>query len=226
MDGSPLTTTLAPGTRNNVTEVSEAEAIRLAQAGEERGFEQLYRQHSQRVYALCLRMVKGNAADAEDLTQESFLQLFRKIGTFRGESAFSTWLHRLVFNIVLMRLRRRHYQLFSLDEMLQPGENTAPLQRHIGVQDPRLSGSVDRMDLEHALEQLPRGYKEIFILHDVQGHEHTEIAAIRGCSVGNSKSQLHKARARLRQLLRTRVRYHEERITERIGSIVNAAQTA
>lgn len=224
MDRSPLTKTLAHATSS--AEVPEAEAIRLAQQGEERGFEQLYRQHSQRVYALCLRMVKGNAAEAEDFTQESFLQLFRKIGTFRGESAFSTWLHRLVFNTVLMRLRRRRYQLFSLDEMLEPGDNTAPLQKYIGAPDPRLSRTVERMDLEHALEQLPRGYKEIFILHDVQGHEHKEIAVIRGCSVGNSKSQLHKGRARLRQLLQAGVHRHEHRITESLDPMLNAAQTA
>src|SRR5579864_4782801 len=179
MDGDPVTEMLPPLTRSNAAEVPEAEAIHLTQQGEERGFERLYRLHSPRVYAICLRMVKGNAAEAEDLTQESFLQLFRKIGSFRSESAFSTWLYRLTFNTVLMRLRRRRYQILSLDEMLEPGESTTALQKHIGARDPRLSGLVDRIDLEHALEQLPPGYKEIFILYDVQGHEHTEIAAIR-----------------------------------------------
>ena len=134
------------------------------------------------------------------------MQLFRKISTFRGESAFSTWLHRLTFNIVLMRLRRHSFQVLSLDEMLEPGEKTAGLlQKHIGSRDLRLAGSADRMDVEWALKQLPRGYRAVFILHDVQGYEHNEIAAIRGCSLGNSKSQLHKARARLRQLLQTGV---------------------
>jgi DNA-directed RNA polymerase specialized sigma24 family protein len=117
-----LQTKIAPqATRFDVGEFPEAEAIRLAQQGDERGFERIYRLHSQRVYALCLRMMRGNSAEAEELTQESFLQLFRKIGTFRGESAFSTWLHRLAFNIVLMRLRRRSYQVVSMDEMLEPG---------------------------------------------------------------------------------------------------------
>ena len=100
-----------------------------------------------------------------------------------------------------MRLRKHSHQVLSLDEMLEPHEKTASLQKHIGARDLRLSGSVDRMDLERALEQLPPGYRAVFILHDVQGYEHNEIAAIRGCSLGNSKSQLHKARARLRQLL-------------------------
>src|SRR6266705_861179 len=129
MNGSLLTQ--AAPTRSDVLELSEAEAIRLAQQGDERGFERIYRLHSQRVHALCLRMMRGNTAEAEDLTQESFLQLFRKISTFRSESAFSTWLHRLAFNVVLMRLRRRNLQVFSLDEMLEPGKNISGLQKHI-----------------------------------------------------------------------------------------------
>jgi RNA polymerase sigma-70 factor (ECF subfamily) len=205
MNGGLLSKTAPEATRSGAGELPEAEAIRLAQQGDERGFERIYGLHSQRVYALCLRMMRGNAAEAEELTQESFLQLFRKIGTFRGESAFSTWLHRLAFNIVLMRLRKRSYQVVSMDEMLEPGENTLGLHEYIGGQDQRLSGSVDRMDLERALKELPPGYRAVFILHDVQGYEHNEIAAIRGCSLGNSKSQLHKARARLRQLLQTGV---------------------
>jgi len=206
MNGGFLTKAAPQATRSDADELPEPEAIRLAQQGDERGFERIYRLHSQRVYALCLRMMRGNSAEAEELTQESFLQLFRKIGTFRGESAFSTWLHRLTFNIVLMRLRRHSFQVLSLDEMLEPGEKTAGLlQKHIGSRDLRLAGSADRMDVEWALKQLPRGYRAVFILHDVQGYEHNEIAAIRGCSLGNSKSQLHKARARLRQLLQTGV---------------------
>jgi len=184
MDGSLLTNALPFVTQFHAAELSEAEAIRLAQQGDERGFERIYRLHSQRVYALCLRMVRGNAAEAEDLTQESFLQVFRKIGTFRGESAFSTWLHRLSFNIVLMRLRRRSFPVLSLDEMVGPGENSTARPRDIGGQDLRLSGTVDRMDLERALEQLPPGYRAVFILHDVQGYQHREIAKIPGVLTG------------------------------------------
>ena len=222
MDGILLTKPLPYATQSHGAEMSEAEAIRLAQQGDERGFERIYRLHSQRVYALCLRMMRGNAAEAEDLTQESFLQLFRKISTFRGESAFSTWLHRLAFNIVLMRLRRRSYQVLSLDETFEPGENATRQQKEIGGRDLRLSGSVDRMDLERALEQLPPGYKAVFILHDVQGYEHREIAAIRGCSLGNSKSQLHKARARLRDLLRTGVRVKDRHFAESLVPVLDA----
>ena len=171
-------------------------------------------------------MMRGNAAEAEDLTQESFMQLFRKISTFRGEAAFSTWLHRLAFNVVLMRLRKHSFQVLSLDEMLEPGEKTAGLlQKHIGSRDLRLAGSADRMDLERALEQLPPGYKAVFILHDVQGYEHKQIADIRGCSLGNSKSQLHKARARMRDLLRTGARDKGRDFAESMEPVLDVLST-
>jgi RNA polymerase sigma-70 factor (ECF subfamily) len=226
MNGGLLAKAASQATRSDAGELPEPEAIRLAQQGDERGFERIYRLHSQRVYALCLRMMRGNAAEAEELTQESFLQLFRKISTFRGESAFSTWLHRLAFNIVLMRLRRHSFQVLSLDEMLEPGEKTAGLlQKHIGSRDLRLAGSADRMDLEWALKQLPRGYRAVFILHDVQGYEHNEIAAIRGCSLGNSKSQLHKARARLRQLLQTAGPEKNDRVARSVEPVLDVVST-
>ena len=184
---------------------TEAEAIRLAQAGNAAAFEFLYQLHGRRVYALCLRMV-GNPADAEDLMQEAFLQLFRKIGTFRGESAFSTWLHRMTVNVVLMRLRKKSLPTDSLEETLEPdAENSGP-KRDVGAPDLRLSGAVDRVNLERSIEKLPPGYRTVFVLHDVQGYEHNEIASIMGCSVGNSKSQLHKARTRLRELLQEEIR--------------------
>jgi len=184
---------------------TEAEAIRLAQAGNAAAFEFLYQLHGRRVYALCLRMV-GNPADAEDLMQEAFLQLFRKIGTFRGESAFSTWLHRMTVNVVLMRLRKKSLPTDSLEETLEPdAENSGP-KRDVGAPDLRLSGAVDRVNLERSIEKLPPGYRTVFVLHDVQGYEHNEIAGIMGCSVGNSKSQLHKARTRLRELLQEEIR--------------------
>jgi RNA polymerase sigma-70 factor (ECF subfamily) len=184
---------------------TEAEAIRRAQAGDAAAFEHLFQLHSRRVYALCLRMV-GNPADAEDLAQEAFLQLFRKIATFRGESAFSTWLHRMTVNVVLMRLRKKTLPTDSLEESLEPdSENSGP-KRDVGAPDLRLSGAVDRVNLERSIEKLPPGYRTVFILHDVQGYEHNEIAEIMGCSVGNSKSQLHKARTRLRELLQEEIR--------------------
>jgi RNA polymerase sigma-70 factor, ECF subfamily len=183
----------------------EAEAIRLAQQGNAEAFERLYQLHSRRVYSLCLRMV-SNTAEAEDLTQEAFLQLFRKIGTFRGESAFSTWLHRLAVNVVLMRLRKKTAIVSSLDEITEPDEESSGPRRDFGGPDLRLAGSIDRMNLQRAIEQLPAGYKSVFVLHDMQGYEHNEIAEIMGCSIGNSKSQLHKARMRLRELLHETLR--------------------
>jgi RNA polymerase sigma-70 factor, ECF subfamily len=193
-------------------ELTEAEAIRLAQQGDAAAFERIYRLHNRRVYALCLRML-GNTAEAEDLAQEAFLQLFRKIATFRGESAFSTWLHRLTVNVVLMKLRKKTLPETSLDETVESEEESAGPRKDIGGPDLRLSGSVDRVNIERAVEQLPPGYRSIFVLHDVQGYEHNEIAAIMKCSIGNSKSQLHKARMRLRELLQEaeRARAREQR---------------
>jgi RNA polymerase sigma-70 factor (ECF subfamily) len=176
------------------------ETIRLAQQGDAAAFEALYQLHSRRVYSLCLRMI-GDPVEAEDLTQEAFMQLFRKIHTFRGESAFSSWLHRLTANIVLMRFRKKTPPITSLDELVRDDDESNRPKFEIGIRDLRLAGVVDRLNLEGVLEQLPEGYKLMFILHDVHGYEHNEIAAILGCSVGNSKSQLHKARKRLRELL-------------------------
>jgi len=191
--------------RQSAKALTEAEAIRLAQSGDAAAFEFLYQLHGRRVYALCLRMV-SNPSDAEDLMQEAFLQLFRKIGTFRGESAFSTWLHRMTVNVVLMRLRKKSLPAASLEETTEPDEETGGPRKDVGAPDLRLSGAVDRVNLERSIGKLPPGYKTVFVLHDVQGYEHNEIANIMGCSVGNSKSQLHKARTRLRELLQEELR--------------------
>lgn len=179
---------------------SETQLIERARRGDEEAFASLFNTHKRRVYSLCLRMT-GAPSDAEDLTQEAFLQLFRKIGTFRGESAFTTWLHRLVVNVVLMRLRKKGLQQVSLDEP-DTSENE-PVKRDYGDNDKRLLGSVDRIRLTKAIESLPPGYRTVFVLHDVEGYEHNEIAQIMNCSIGNSKSQLHKARLKLRESLRS-----------------------
>jgi len=177
------------------------ETIRLAQQGDAAAFEAIYKLHSRRVYSLCLRMT-GDPTDAEDLTQEAFLQLFRKIHTFRGESAFSSWLYRLTANIVLMRFRKRKPVTTSLDELTRAADGSEHPTLEIGELDLRLAGVFDRVNLHDALAQLPAGYKSMFLLHDLHGYEHNEIARLLGCSIGNSKSQLHKARKRLRHLLR------------------------
>jgi RNA polymerase sigma-70 factor (ECF subfamily) len=186
--------------KRNPPIAGEAEAIERAKNGDADAFSKLYALHKRRVYTLCLRML-GNVSEAEDMTQEAFLHLFRKLGSFRGESAFSTWLHRLTVNLVLMHLRKKGLQLVSLEETINPSEDDAP-KRDFGSRDPQLAGSVDRVTLERAVASLPPGYRMVFVLHDVEGFEHNEIATMLECSTGNSKSQLHKARLKLRELLR------------------------
>jgi RNA polymerase sigma-70 factor (ECF subfamily) len=183
---------------------ADAEILARAQAGDHQAFAQLYALHKRRIYSLCLRMV-GNVAEAEDLTQEAFLQLHRKIATFRGDSAFSTWLHRLAVNVVLMQLRKKGLSLISLDEAMEPNPEEGP-SRSFGAPDLALAGTIDRLALERAIADLPAGYRLIFILHDVEGFEHNEIASMLDCSIGNSKSQLHKARLKLRDALRAQNR--------------------
>jgi len=185
--------------REQDRDLSEAELIERAKQGDAQAFQALYDKHKRRVYSLCLRMT-ANTAEAEDLTQEAFLQLYRKIGTFRGESAFSTWLHRLSVNVVLMQLRKKSLPVVSLEETTQ-GEDDTP-KKDFGAEDLALAGSIDRLQLQKAVDDLPPGYRMIFVLHDVEGYEHNEIATIVGCSIGNSKSQLHKARMKLRDLLK------------------------
>jgi RNA polymerase sigma-70 factor (ECF subfamily) len=153
------------------------------------------------VYSLCLRMTR-NIAEAEDLTQEAFLQVFRKLPTFRGDSALSTWMYRVAVNTVLMYFRKRGRPQFSIDE--EPAandQNGKSKKRDYGATDFQLSGCVDRIALARAIKELPHGYRKIFLLHEVEGYEHREIARLLRCSVGNSKSQLHKARLRMRELL-------------------------
>jgi RNA polymerase sigma-70 factor, ECF subfamily len=181
-------------------ELSESEAVRLAQEADSGGFARLYQLHSRRVYGLCLHMVK-DPIEAEDLTQDAFLQTFRKIQTFRGDSLFSTWLHRLTVNIVLMSFRKKKRPQISLDETSESKEEARKPYLEFSVPDLNLNGVIDRINLESAINQLPGGCKKMLVLHDIQGYEHHEISRILGCTVGNSKSQLHKARMRLRQLL-------------------------
>jgi RNA polymerase sigma-70 factor (ECF subfamily) len=181
------------------TAVKPATDFQLTQAaasGEMAAFEELYSRHSRRVYSLCLRMT-ANTAEAEDLAQEVFIQLYRKAGSFRGESAFTTWLHRLTVNQVLMHFRRRGVKM---EQVTEDGES--PQQVVQGTEDHSRMPVVDRIALDKAVGQLPPGYRAVFVLHDVEGHEHEEVARLLGCSVGTSKSQLHKARMKLRQLLR------------------------
>ena len=181
------------------TDKSERSLIQRAQMGDEQAFGALFQMHKKRVYSVCLQMTK-DVSDAEDLTQEAFMQVFRSVNSFRGDSAFSTWLYRIAVNTVLMKMRRRKAPpIVSLDE---PVSSDAPsLTRDIGRVDPSLSGAVDRIALNRAIEELPAGCRQIFDLHEVKGYQHHEIAQLLQCSIGNSKSQLHKAKMKMRDLL-------------------------
>ncbi len=180
-------------------ERSEGEAIARARHGDAGAFEYLYKAHCRHVYSVCLRMIR-NPAEAEDLTQQTFLQVFRKIGTFRGESGFSTWLHRVTVNIVLMHLRRKKPTELLAEDLERTSPNGEGPREH-GSSDTSMLGAIDRLSLMRAIRKLPAGYKKLFLMHDVIGYEHSEIAGLVGCSTGCSKSQVHKARKRLRRLL-------------------------
>jgi RNA polymerase sigma-70 factor, ECF subfamily len=177
---------------------SEYQLISRAIRGEEAAFAELFAAHKNHVYSLCLRMT-GNVAEAEDLTQDTFIQVFRKLGTFRGHSALSTWIYRVAVNTALMHFRKKGLRQISLD---QRQDQDVPREKFDLCQDDgRLRGTVDRIALIRAIGQLPHGYRTIFLLHDVEGYGHQEIARLLKCSVGNSKSQLHKARLRIRESL-------------------------
>ena len=179
-----------------VAATSDHALARAAGQGNMKAFEELYERHNRRVYSLCLRMTQ-NVAEAEDLTQEAFIQLFRKIGSFRGDSAFTTWLHRLTVNQVLMHFRKASVKRERVTE-----EGETPIQIVRGTENPKAMPVVDRIALDKAIGQLPNGYRTVFVLHDVEGHEHESIAKMLGISVGTSKSQLHKARMKLRGILK------------------------
>jgi RNA polymerase sigma-70 factor, ECF subfamily len=192
----------------------DSDVVKRAQQGDADAFASLFHAHKARIYSVCLRMT-NNAAEAEDLTQDAFLQVFRKIATFRGDSAFSTWLHRIAVNTVLMHFRKKALCQVSLDEPYKNADG-AKIRREYGTRDHRLAGCVDRVALACAIKELPHGYRTIFLLHEVEGYEHQEIAEMLGCSVGNSKSQLHKAKLRIRELLAHSPEAH--RSTSRVAS--------
>ncbi len=166
-----------------------------AATGNISAFELLYERYHRRTFSLCLRMT-SSPTEAEDLTQEVFIQLFRKIGSFRGESAFSTWLHRMTVNQVLMHFRRRSVKNEKTSEDGEIPEQIVP-----GTENQAKMPVLDRIALTRAVAQLPPGYRSVFMLHDVEGYEHEEVARLLKISVGTSKSQLHKARLKLRGLL-------------------------
>jgi len=187
-------------THSTATTIKEIEIIRRAQSGDADAFADLFNRHKGRVYALCLRMTK-NTAEAEDLMQEAFLHMFRRLAAFRLDSALSTWLYRVTINTILMHFRKKSLKQVSIDEPIGGEEQSSSKVREFPSADVRLAGCVDRVALDRALDELPNGSRQIFLLHEIEGYQHHEIAEFLGCSVGNSKSQLHKARQRIRELL-------------------------
>lgn len=185
-------------TETTARSASILETVARAKAGDEQAFATLFDSHKQRVYSLCFLMT-GNAAEAEDLSQDAFMQVYRKLGSFRGDSAFSTWLYRVAVNTVLMQRRKRGLKVVSLDEPITVESKSIP--REYGQRDPDLIGTIDRIALTRAIQELPEGYRTIFVLHEVEGYRHCEIAQMLNCTVGNSKSQLHRAKLRMRELL-------------------------
>jgi RNA polymerase sigma-70 factor (ECF subfamily) len=165
----------------------------MAAEGRMTALAELYERHYRRVYAVCMSMTR-NPAQAEDLTQDVFIHLCRKIGSFRGESQFTTWLHRLTVNLVLMHFRRSEHRE-------QTRERIDEINSHPKQRPPRNAQMLERIALESALSQLPRGCRAVFVLFEVGGYKHDEIADLLGCSSGTSKSQLHRARMRLRRVL-------------------------
>ena len=187
---------MGAGAEVEITGPSDFELTQKAAGGDTDAFEQIYRRHYRRVYALSLRML-SDPTMAEDMTQEVFVNLFTKIGSFRGESQFTTWLHRMTVNQVLMYFRKA-----STRSELTTDEGETPVQIVRGTEDPGRMPVVDRIGLENAIRQLPLGYRTVFVLHDVEGYDHDEIARMLEISQGTSKSQLHKARLKLRGLIR------------------------
>jgi RNA polymerase sigma-70 factor, ECF subfamily len=166
-----------------------ADCVRQAAAGDVRAFEQLYHTHLSRVHSLVRRLTGGR--DADELTQDVFVRVWQKLGTFRGDSAFSTWLHRLAVNVVIERFRADTARRSRLHDGEAIFETLAAPPRHRDTS----------LDFEAALDRLPDGAREIFVLHDVEGYKHHEIGSLLGISAGTSKAQLHRARMMLRRYL-------------------------
>jgi RNA polymerase sigma-70 factor (ECF subfamily) len=181
--------------RGGVPGQSDLELARRCRQGDAAAFEELYRAHAGRLYSLLFRMA-GSAQEAEDLLQDVFLTAYRKLGGFRGDSTLGTWLYRMAVNHCLDFLRGRHARMAKATASLEDDEAAEPVAAM-----PLIPQAVNRIDLERAIAQLPDGCRTAFVLHDVEGFEHNEIARLLGVSEGTSKSQVHKARLKLRALL-------------------------
>ena len=165
--------------------------VRRARDGDETAFRELYHEHAGRIYALCLRLT-GDAGAAEERTQDAFVRAWERLATFRGESAFGTWLHRLTVNVVLMERRGSRRR----ERRVAPASDDPVFERA-----PAAPAGADRLDLERAIALLPAGAREVFVLFDVEGYSHEEIAGMCGIAIGTSKAQLFRARRLLREML-------------------------
>ena len=179
--------------------VAEQELVKRARQGDLSAYDDLVRRYQERIYATLYHMT-SNHEDANDLAQESFIKAFQALNSFKGGSTFYTWLYRIAVNTVLMRFRKKSLSQVSLDEPVNTS-NGEKMRREYGTRDKNLAGCIDRIALARAIKKLPSGYRTIFLLHEVEGYEHQEIAEMLSCSVGNSKSQLYKAKMRFRELL-------------------------
>jgi RNA polymerase sigma-70 factor (ECF subfamily) len=180
-------------------QMSEAEAIEKAQNGDVGGYEALYHMHKRQVYALCLRF-SGNASDAEDLTQEVFLQVYRKISGFRGDAKFGSWIYRVAANFGLMFTRRRRLEQISLSALPETESNSA--SSNWGSRSSAGSLPLERVALGRALTSLPPSRMNVVLLHDIRGYTHSEVGQCLGVAAGTSRSQLYRAHMVLRSILR------------------------
>ena len=180
---------------NGAAAGGDLDLARRCREGDAAAFEDLYRAHASRLYSLLARMT-GSTEEAEDLLQDVFLTAHRKIGGFRGDSALGTWLYRMAVNHCLDFLRGRHARMAKTTESLDEADAAEPVAAM-----PIVPAAVSRIDLERAIARLPDGCRTAFVLHDVEGFEHHEIGTMLGISEGTSKSQVHKARVKLRAML-------------------------
>jgi len=181
VDGSP------------VAESEDLTLVRQAAAGDSRAFEQLYRTHVDRIYGLCCRLCHGDTARAEQSTQDAFVRAWEKLGSFRGESRFGTWLHRLTVNVVL-----GEHRLLKRWVTFEDGVGTEDESSTDAVIPSQHEDAGLKMDLERAMSRLPKGARTVLVLHDIEGYQHEEIASLTGIAVGTSKAQLHRARRLMR----------------------------
>lgn len=181
--------------RTESADSASPDLVARCQAGDVDAFAEVYARYASRIFSLATRM-SGSAQTGEDLLQEIFLQAYRKIGSFKGDAALGTWLYRLAMNHCLDFVRSRHAKMEKMTDAIDADGYAAPSAAR--------DAPVERIDLERAMRQLPSGCREVFVLHDVEGYEHKEIAAMLGIAEGTSKSQVFKARMKLRGFLRGR----------------------